>query len=736
MTIGELKLILRRNWFKLLLIPLVAASGVYFFLSKKEDVYTSDSIIFTGIASTYRISGDNNDGYKQLKVDMAISDLLIIIKSRETKKEIALSLLAQHLTLPGYDPSIISNENFDRLQLLIPASVREKLKGASFSETLENVTRYCNTGSNNEVSKLIYGDDPIYSMNALAGISVYQLQGSEMVKLEYSSGDPAISQQTLKFLDDIFIQKQRQLFATQPASVIGYFDTAAQKAYSRLQAAEKRLLDFNRANNILDYDQQVTTTSDEKRNSIQKYNDLELQYSGSLATLKELENDLKKKGVSNLESQEIIRLRNQLADVSVQISNLESLGNKSDAETTNKIAKLRQSADELSGKIKQAIDSYYTNTHSSQGVPIKDLVDTYIKNTMLVQQLKSQLDVMRRQNSGVAGEYNKLVPLGSEIRKIKREIELAQQDYLSHTEGLKQSKLTQENLELFSSQMKVLDPPNFPDAPSNQTKLPLLLVAAFLGTFLLTASFIIGVYLLDQSLKNPTVATEIIGMPVISVLPRLKLRNSRRALLLADKAEKQLAKYILLSLNQKPAGSGPMLIGLLSSYSGEGKSFIANAIVKQLDECGVRTLVLVPRGHDQSLEENHTATTYDPIEAITPGSVIPELKSASIMTVEVIIIEFPALLEQTYPVSLLQQLDVALIAIRMGRTWQKSDKLLVEAIKKTTKTSVQVVLTNARREFVREYNGKHKPVPTTTSLSRKEKGKRSKSEEYIVPEGL
>jgi len=736
MTIGELKFLLRRNWFKLLLIPLVAAAGVYFFLSKKENVYTSDSIIFTGIASTYRISGDNNDGYKQLKVDMAISDLLIIIKSRETKKEIALSLLAQHLMLPGYDRSILSNENFDRLQLLIPATVREKLKGADFSETLDKVTRYSNTDNNNEVSILIYGDDPVYSMDALGGISVYQLQGSEMVKLEYSSGDPAISQQTLKFLDDIFIQKQKQLFATQPASVIGYFDTAAQRAYSRLQSAEKKLLDFNKANNILDYDQQVTTTSDEKRSSVQKYNDLELQYSGSLATLKELENDLKKRGVSNLESQEIIRLRNQLADVTIQISNLESLGNKADAETTSKIAKLRQSANDLSEKIKQAIDSYYTNTHSSQGVPIKDLVDTYIKNTMLVQQLKSQLDVMRRQNSGVAGEYNKLVPLGSQIRKIKREIELAQQDYLSHTEGLKQSKLTQENMELFSSQMKVLDPPNFPDAPSNQTKLPLLLVAAFLGTFLLTASFIIGVYLLDQSLKNPTAATEIIGMPVISVLPRLKLRNSRRALLLADKAEKQLAKYVLLSLNQKPAGSGPMLVGLMSSYSGEGKSFIANAIVRQLDECGVRSLVLVPRGHDQSLEENYTATTYNPTDAITPGSIIPELNSASVMTVEVVIIEFPALLEQTFPVSLLQQLDLALIAIRMGRTWQKSDKLLVEAIKKTTKTSVQVILTNARREFVREYNGRHKAGVTNTSLSRKEKRKRSNAEEYIVPEGL
>ena len=736
MTISEFKLLMWRNKFKLLLLPLVAASAMFFFFSKEEDVYTSDSIIFTGIASTYRISGDNNDGYKQLKVDMAISDMLIIIKSRETKKEIALSLLSRHLMLPESNASVISNENFDRLKLLLPTDLREKLKGDSFSETLDKVTRYCNADTNNEISTLIYSEDPVYSMDALSNITVYQLQGSEMVKLEYSSGDPAVSQQTLQFLDDIFIRKQKQLFATQPASVIGYFDTSVQKAYSRLQAAEKKLLDFNTANNILDYDQQVTTTSDDKKSSTQKYNDLELQYSGSLATLKELESDLKRKGVSNLESQEIIRLRNQLAAVSIQISNLETLGNKSDAETTSKLATLRQSANDLSGKIKQTIDSYYANSHSSQGVPIKDLVDEYVKNTMSVQQLKSQLDVMRRQNSGVAGQYNKLVPLGSEIRKIKREIELAQQDYLSHTEGLKQSKLTQENMELFSSQMKVLDPPNFPDSPSNKSKLPLLLVAAFLGTFLLTASLITGAYLLDQSLKNPTVAAEIIAMPVIGVLPHLRPGSSRRSLLLGENAERQLGKHVLLSLNQKPEGSGPMLVGLLSSYSGEGKSFIANALVSQLNECGVRTLVLKPRGHDGDPEEDYTTTIYDPIDSITPGSVIPELKSPGVITAEVIIVEFPALLEQTYPVSLLQKLDIVLVAVRMGRTWQKSDKLMIEAIKKSTKATVQVVLTNARAEFVKEYNGVYRQPVSKASIRRQEKRKRSNAEEYIVPEGL
>ena len=718
------------------MIPLIAALAFFFFLAKKEDVYTSDSTIFTGIASTYRISGDNNDGYKQLKVDMAISDLLVIIKSRETKKEIALSLLAQHLMLPGYDPAIISNENFDRLAILVPAALRQKLKGASFPETLDKVRRYCDADTDNEISVLINSEDPIYSMEALSNISIFQLQNSEMVRLEYSSGDPAISQQTLKFLDDIFIEKQKQLFATQPASVIGYFDTAAQKAFTRLQTAEQKLLAFNKSNNILDYDQQVTTTSDDKRSYTQKYHDLEIQYSGSVASLKEIESDLKKRGVSNLESQEIIRLRNQLADVNIEISNLEALGNSADAATTAKLSSLRKNANDLSAKIKQSIDDFYANTHSSQGIPINDLLDQYIRTTMLVQQLRSQLDVMRRQNSGVAGEYNKLVPLGSEIRRIKREIELAQQDYLSHIEGLKQSKLTQENMELFSSQMKVLDPPYFPLVPSSNSKLPLLLVAAFIGTFLLTASIIIAGYLLDRSLQNPTMAAEVIGLPVIGVLSYPNITKKRQSLLRAQNSEQQLAKRILLALHQKPLGSGPMVVGLLSSYSGEGKTYIASVLVEQLNEYGVRNFVLTPHGYTHGLKENYRTTIYDPLDAVSPGNMLPELHEAAKRNVEVIIIEFPPLLEQTYPVSLLQQLDLALVVTRMGRIWQKSDKLTIEAIRKITKANLQVVLTNARTEFVQEYNGIHNQPIDMASVQTQQKRDRPKAEEFVVPEGF
>jgi capsule polysaccharide export protein KpsE/RkpR len=109
------------------------------------------------------------------------------------------------------------------------------------------------------------------------------------------------------------------------------------------------------------------------------------------------------------------------------------------------------------------------------------MLDEYVRSTILVEQLKSQLHFLRRQNTTVAGEFTKLVPLGAEMRRIKREVELAEQDYLAQVEGLKQSRLTQENTELASSQFKVLDPPNFPASAPDKTFLLTLAVSLLLS---------------------------------------------------------------------------------------------------------------------------------------------------------------------------------------------------------------------------------------------------------------
>jgi hypothetical protein len=93
-----------------------------------------------------------------------------------------------------------------------------------------------------------------------------------------------------------------------------------------------------------------------------------MQYAGALSTFKTAEQSLKNRGISNLQSQEIIRLRNQLADITSQITALEIHGEQRSAggDNSSKITRLRQNAQVVSDEIKQTIDTYYSNTHSGR----------------------------------------------------------------------------------------------------------------------------------------------------------------------------------------------------------------------------------------------------------------------------------------------------------------------------------------------------------------------------------
>lgn len=701
MTPKEFKSLMVRNWGKLLVVPVITAISIYFFTSSKEKQYTSTTAIFTGITSSLRIAGDNNANEK-VDYDVVFGNLLGIINSRDLRQEVALNLLATHLMLKNPDPAVLGKKNFDMLKVLLPDSARAKLVGNTFDETLANVTAAYKAGASNPVTQIINSSVPVYSLDALSKITVKQLNSSEIISLEYTSNDPAVSWSTLDTYNKVFFKKHNHLSARQTESVVSYFDTATQNAYNRLQQAEQKLFNFHQANNIIDYDQQATATSTEKTSTLEKYKDLQMQYAGAFSTLKTAEQNLKNRGVSNLQSQEIIQLRDQLSDVTDQITALEMFGKtETGVDNTAKLARLKQQSDEISNKIKETIDTYYNNTHSSQGVPIQTMLDEYVKNTTWVQQLKSQLDLLDKQNKNIADEYSKLVPLGAEMRKIKREVEIAEQDYLAQVEGLKQSKLTQENRELESSQLKVLDPPNFPG--SNSGKVLMMTLAGFIGALVFMMGGIVTKDLLDTSLKTPAIAAKMTGLPLIGVLP-LKSEQKKNQLL-TSKAEDYLSRQILLEFNKKPLLQNTYLIGLFSGHTGEGKSSICNAMSEKLNSLGVRTMVLYPKPHSQKLNSESNFATYSPSKGLNPQTSITELAGKQVLDYDIVLIEFPAVLEKTFPVSVLQQLDLAMLVIKSDRKWQKADIAVFGNIQTQAKASMQVVLNGANDEYVADFIG-------------------------------
>jgi hypothetical protein len=61
MTASEFLRIMRRHWLLLALVPVTTALSIYFFSRFQDKTYKSDTVIYTGIASGYKIEGGNND---------------------------------------------------------------------------------------------------------------------------------------------------------------------------------------------------------------------------------------------------------------------------------------------------------------------------------------------------------------------------------------------------------------------------------------------------------------------------------------------------------------------------------------------------------------------------------------------------------------------------------------------------------------------------------------------------
>ena len=95
MSLTEVFRLLARKWVLLLLVPLVLSVSTYFFARNLPSVYSSDTTIYTGIASGYTLTGNANADYNT--TNNAFDNLINLITARSTKEEVIYQLLAYNL---------------------------------------------------------------------------------------------------------------------------------------------------------------------------------------------------------------------------------------------------------------------------------------------------------------------------------------------------------------------------------------------------------------------------------------------------------------------------------------------------------------------------------------------------------------------------------------------------------------------------------------------------------------
>jgi succinoglycan biosynthesis transport protein ExoP len=784
MKIIDLIRLLKKNLVLLLLTPIVLAGLVIYLTKTPTYTYSSETTLYTGIATGSSIEMDKSFNF--FATNTAFDNLINVIKSRETQQEVAIRLLALHLMLTEYNPKYISKESFNKLRKIAPEHVKKLVvnkavsKSASFpgpetaqietnfsfnsledsksqnllpasidkeayEQTVRNLEEYMASNDTNFVYELLYFTHPHYSIEAISGVNVQRIQSSDLVKLKYDSDDPGICQQTLAMMTEVCINNYKFIKEDRSDAVVKYFEHQLKQAAARLKIGEDKLLQFNEQNNIINYYEQSKAVAVVKEDLDVEYNNMRIKLAGNLAAIQQIEEKLGVQKQIQLKSSSIIELRNKLSAINSNILTAETIGYGKTIDN-EQLGKLKADSEKLKEQMILAVNELYGFGNSTDGLPVDKLLTDWISNVLEYEDIKAGMAVLAERIKEFQKQYAIYAPAGANIKRIEREINVSEQEFLEILHGLNLAKLKMQDAEL-SSTIKAVDPPFFPLSP-NPTKRKILVLAAAMIGFIFVLSLVLALEYFDDTLKNPAKLSQIVKIKTIGIFPKIFLKTGTLNFVFVTN---RLLEIIVqqFDLYTKVQENKPRTLLFLSTLNNEGKTIIAGNVALKLKKQGKNVIYLnFSRESLRINEVNQIGYPKEPPPVSTSGiirrnnafnfiSVIlgygdqridsnsPFLKkpfeyleedeyfeyqidndyfnSASYQDLmkynsrdssrlDYVLIEIPPILYYSYPTELIASADLAVLVCRANRSWTEADNGAFETLKKLTKYENVAVL--------------------------------------------
>lgn len=617
------------------------------------------------------------------------------------------------LTRPAYETTATTSaaldasfvENLEK-DPIIPRGIEMD----DFNKTIQNITNYYNSSDTNFVYGLLhYGADKHYSIKAIKSLQIYRINNSDLVRLVYLSDDPGICQQTLKIIAHVFVKNYKLLKENQTDMVVDYFRRQVDSADRILKLSEDKLLIFNRKNNIINYQEQTKYIAAQKEDLDLYYQNEQVRMAQSSAALRELETKLTRRDSIYLKSDVINQRRKEYADVTEKIL-INELAEDYDKRIGDEISMLRHRADALRDEIKLYVDQLYLYNHSTQGIPISRMLEEWLKNALSYEEAKASLVVLARRKLDFVKTYQRFAPLGAMLKRIEREMTIAEQTYLELLRSLNLAKMRQQNLQM-ATNIRLVDPPYFP-LQANPSKAKYLVVAAAMIGFLLVLFIILVLEYFDASLKKPDKVAEQIGLRLAGAYPYLgsnvRLKDS---VFISNRLVEMIIQNIKRSIAHGSVFTTqkPHLILFFSTQEGVGKTFLTSKIANKLRTYGEKVIVLnyADNKEGEPVNDYNLAYNYQIKDNFSEVKNLRELIDSNILRREnylydYILIEIPSIIFHAFPMELIQQVDASVLIVKATNSWNKADASSLEIVKDLAKEPPMVILNEAEDYAIEE----------------------------------
>ncbi|MBR6826813.1 MAG: hypothetical protein IKM76_01440 [Prevotella sp.] len=686
------------RWY-LVILPLIALVVAWFLTRNMDRVYDTNTTIYTGMITGYNIEGGTGTAGGNAQTN--INNLMLIITTDNTIHEVSLRLFARCMMYGNEkkDNNYISAEHFRQLNATVPADVKALINHNSENSTYANLKAYEKPTQDNYLFGIL-NYHPWFGINNITSrLKVLQLNHSDIIDIGYSANDAGIAYNTLDILNDVFARQYQQLRFGETNNVIKFFEREVARLYRLLTGAEDDLIRYNVDRRIINYGEQTKQLTVLDANQQTSDNTQLMNYTTSKAMLDYLERQLGNRAKIIRANKNFTDQITEISRIHSRISNLKlmsSEGSGNDVESQQELAKAERMLQEAHNNMKNLTKDIEAGSYSSEtGVKASDMINKWLEQVLLLEKTKAEMtaqDIMRQKLDKQILYY---APIGATIDRKDRHITFIEGNYMEMLKALNAARLRQRNLQMSTATLRVLNPPMFPMNAQPTNRL-MILLGAFLLTFMLTALYFFIIELLDRTLRDRMRSERITKIPVMGCFPKeSNLRYRRYNKTISNMALRQLSKALLPHFKEGQQN----VLNLLSTDAANGKTYIAQELQNYWISIGLQVRLL-------TYDEDFLAEDSKYIMAKDIKDLCPDL-----LPNEIVIVEYPNLDDNSISPSLLNMGTVNLMVTRANRTWKDVDQKALKELQAQLENqdTLYMYLTEASRYAVEEFVGQLPP---------------------------
>lgn len=693
---------LYRIRYQLLFGSLAVTLLVAYFTQFLPKTYTVDTTIYTGIVSSSALDDEHAGNYQI--INNSFDNLINLLRSQATLENVALHLFAMNMIHgdPDENNMYITAKNFNRLRKIVPDEIKSLIDKTSEEKTVENLKKYLEPTSSNFLYALLNGDHPHYSFDALRKVQSKRLGNSDMIEISYQSDDPGITTNTVKLFNSELVKNYNDLRYKATDDVIAYFEAEVEKKQRSLKTLEDSLTRYNVHHNIINYEEQTKALAIAKSEYEDRYEAAQKEYQSSSKLLESLEKHLDTRSKLYLANTDFLKTLEEIASINGKITELETFTAPEALKNDTTLAYYQQEMRKAEQKLDGITTEINLHKYSKDGIAIDELVSEWLKALLQNTKAKAELKVLNERKQEFQERYTEFSPVGTELKRREREINVTENSYLELLHALNLAYLKKKNIQLTTAGLNTITPPLFPLSP-NRGKRFLLTLAALLGSLIFITGYDLLIELIDRTLRDPERTKRLTGIDVEGAFAgRGQLRNRGYS-----KAwNRMAADYVCHKLNRYLQPGKTIFINLLSIERGEGKSFVGRYMAEEWEKMGLRVTYL------KAGTDFQTDPAY--IRATEFGELCPVCSSGS----DIVLIEYPAVQYHCLPAVLIEKATVNVLIANSRRVWKNSDdKLLAHLQELSGNTPLVIYLNNAGRETVEDFTGPLPPYSSQHSLA-------------------